>query len=54
MKYDLKGHGRSHKVLLAKFFLAHSFINSFLKKYIERLKSEIPSFLKGMALSPPP
>ena len=26
IKYDLKGHGRSRKTLLAKFFLAHNFI----------------------------
>ena len=28
MKHDLKGHGRSHKAFLAKFFLSHSFIKS--------------------------
>ena len=29
IEYDLKGNGRTHKALLAKFFLAHSFINRF-------------------------
>ena len=29
VKYDLKRHGRSHKDLLAKLFLGHSFINRF-------------------------
>ena len=29
IKYDLKGHKRSHKNLLAKFFQTHSFINRF-------------------------
>ena len=28
-KYDINGHGRSHKTLIAKFFIAHSFINRF-------------------------
>ena len=28
-EHDLKGHERSHKASLAKFFLAHSFINQF-------------------------
>ena len=27
IKYDLKSRGRSQKALLAKFFLAYSFIN---------------------------
>ena len=27
--YDLNGHQRSHKAQLAKFLLAHSFINRF-------------------------
>ena len=31
MKYDLKGHGRPNKALVAKFFLAHSFIKRFDK-----------------------
>ena len=35
MKYDLKGHGRSHKVILAKLFLAQSFINQFLIAYLK-------------------
>ena len=29
IKFDLKGDERSHKALLAIFFLAHSFINRF-------------------------
>ena len=29
IKYDLKGHGWSHKALLDTLFLAHSFINRF-------------------------
>ena len=27
IKYDLKGHGRSHKAILAQFFLALLFIS---------------------------
>ena len=29
IKYDLKGHGRSHKAFLAKFFIAHHLSNSY-------------------------
>ena len=33
IQYDTKGHERSHKALLVKFFLAHSFVTEFDKKY---------------------
>ena len=34
-KYDLNGYGRSHKAILAKLFLAQSFINQFLIAYLK-------------------
>ena len=36
--YDLKGHGKSIAEFLAKFFLAHSFINKVFENYIFLMK----------------
>ena len=35
MKYDLRCHGRPNKALVAKFFLAQSFINRLKKYYMD-------------------
>ena len=34
MTFDFKGHGKSHNVLLAKLFLAHSIINRFENNFV--------------------
>ena len=41
IKYDIKGLGRSHKALLAKFFLANSYIN-FDEKGVFQFKESFP------------
>ena len=41
IKYDLKGHDRSHKALLAKFFQANSFIN-FDEKGVFQFEEPVP------------
>ena len=41
VKYDLEGHGRSHKALLAKFFRPNSFIN-FDEMGVFQLEEPVP------------
>ena len=47
MKYDLKSHGRSHKALLAKFFLA---LSTVFKKVYWKITGWNPLIRKGICI----